>query len=160
MLGMWPRSIFGYDFFISYRRSTAATKYALQLYEELRKRNYRCFIDHQEFEAGPHFERRLVRAVRASSYLLLLATPQASESRYVRLEVSSALRKKRKIIPISVEGAYHPEDWKELAAYDHLWIDEKEENLVAGKPSIEVLDHIERSYEKPHLNSVRLRLLA
>jgi len=156
---MWPRSIFGYDFFISYRRGDGTTAYALQLYEELRRRNYRCFVDRQEFEAGPNFERRLVRAVRASSELLLLLTPGVAESKYVRLEVRTALSKHRRIVPINLERAYHAADWEELAAQDLLWIDEREENLAAGRPSSEVLDEIERSRKKPRLNSIRLRLL-
>jgi WD40 repeat protein len=157
---MWPRSVFGYDFFISYRREKWTAAYALRLYEELRKRNYRCFVDRQEFEAGPELERRLIRAVGLSSILLLVLTSGAAESKYVQLEVRTALKNRRRIVPINIGESYDRQQWPDLISHDLAWIDESQENLASGKTDGEVIDNVERAYRKPRLNVIRVRLLA
>lgn len=111
---MWPQSIFGHDFFISYRRGDRTSAYASCLHEELLKRNYRCFFDRKEFEAGPNFERRLSAEVRNSRIVLLIVDVETGRSKYVHWEIDAAVKRRRSVIPISIDRAFDEQDWPAL----------------------------------------------
>lgn len=98
--------LFGYDFFISHRQSDGAT-YSQALAEALKKhpRRFDVFIDLKEYPAGANISALQERAVRKSARMIVVVTPGAHESPWVRSEVESFLknrgdRKDGKVIPI------------------------------------------------------------
>lgn len=69
-------SLFGYDFFISYRWSDGR-EYALTLVEKLRQRGYDCFLDTDEYLPWGNWITDGARAIQKTGYLLLICTPDA-----------------------------------------------------------------------------------
>jgi hypothetical protein len=122
--------------FISYRRSDAAG-YAGRLYDRLASRfgSRRVFIDIDNIEPGDEFTRTIERRIGKADTVLVLIGPgwldaadddgrprlqQAGD--YVRLEISTALRLRKTLIPVllgraTMPGAAQlPADLAELAA--------------------------------------------
>ena len=100
------------DVFISYRRDGGYTLARL-LYECLRKENISAFLDLEELRSGP-FNEKLYSAIEdAENFVLVL--PQnaldrcSSESVWLRLEIEHAIKLKKNIVPILVNGFTFPE---------------------------------------------------
>ena len=106
--------------FINYRRSDASA-HANLLYDWVRERygEERVFKDVDTIEPGLDFAEAIERAVSASEVMLVLIGKQwivdANGRRrlddaedYVRLEVSTALQRNIRVIPVLVEGATMP----------------------------------------------------
>jgi len=95
----WSHALFGYDVFISYTRRDAreyANALALTLYS---KHDLVVFLDDQEFDVGERLP-VLLRAVRRSRMIVVLASPLVALSQYVPQEVAAAQEKGRRVVPI------------------------------------------------------------
>jgi WD40 repeat protein len=81
--------LFGFDFFISYAQSDG-TGYAEALRERLVKppRSFDCFIDLRDFHIGSELARQQSRALKKTTRLLVIVTPGAHKSAYVRSEIA------------------------------------------------------------------------
>ncbi|CCD95356.1 hypothetical protein BRAO375_4180011 [Bradyrhizobium sp. ORS 375] len=102
----WVDGLWGYDVFISYRRSDAAV-YARALHEALEAENTNSFIDATQFVPGDPLPQATLRNVRKSTLLVVLITPQICELRspdWVLTEVDAYL-------------ASHPEDPRVIAVF-------------------------------------------
>ena len=66
---------------------------------------YTVWIDRTDILAGARWERVIPREIRNAEALLLMLTPNAAQSDWVRREFFYALRKKIRIIPILVRPA-------------------------------------------------------
>lgn len=93
----------GDDVFISYSRADA-TVYALGLADELTKRGLACYIDQWGSPPGAQLPVPVLNALRRSTMLVLIGTPNAATSAAVQLEVETFLKTGRTIIPVSLEG--------------------------------------------------------
>ena len=131
----WPR-IFGYDFFISFK----AQSYASDLARRLRELDYTVFYSEEEASPGAVLDTTLVKALRRSKILLVVANEGALlHSQWVRKEVEEFRRKypKRPVIPINVDKAIetfgsHVEAAIWLGHEGRIWLDESKEALNEG----------------------------
>ena len=86
--------------------------YAAALANELSKpgRDFSCFLDQWGASAARELSKPVLRALRRSSVLVLIGTPGAANSTFVRQEVEifserNLLRVHRPIIPINIHVA-------------------------------------------------------
>ncbi len=103
--------------FISYRRNEAAA-YARGLYDQLVKRfgTEKVFLDLKNVGYGEDFVEAITKAAESCAVMIALISPrwsrgagaQAELDDYVRLEVSKALGRKIRVIPILIQGATMP----------------------------------------------------
>lgn len=106
--------------FISYRRNEAAA-YAGRLYDRLAARfgREKVFIDTEleNVDLGEDFVEAITSAAESCAVMVVLISRQwlrsevkrAGRPDYVRLEVSKALERKIRVIPILIQGATMPE---------------------------------------------------
>jgi len=103
--------------FISYRRNEAAA-YARGLYDQLVKRfgTEKVFLDLKNVGYGEDFIEATTSAAESCAVMIALISPrwprgsggQTELDDYVRLEVSKALGRKIRVIPILIQGATMP----------------------------------------------------
>ncbi len=135
----------GYDVFISYTRRDAR-HYAHELASRLmREHDFVVFLDDRELEVGQHLS-MLLRQVRRSRMLILLASPEVAKSEYVPQEVAAAQKRKRRIVPIDLEQTIA--QGRQGNAIGGILSDEKwetEENGLKQGPSDAIVDAIVRA---------------
>src|SRR5262249_9020317 len=93
----------GSDIFLSYRWSDNAKKYALSLRDALDKRGLDCFVDETSLSKGENIPHSIRRAIRSSKMVVLLATADAAESKWIPQEIQLANELDRKIVPINFQ---------------------------------------------------------
>lgn len=92
--------------FLSYRRSHVA--WALAVFQHLNRHGYDVFFDFEGLASG-NFEQVIVQNIRARAHFLVLLTPTAladcdAPGDWLRREVEEALRCRRNIVPLMLEG--------------------------------------------------------
>lgn len=93
-----------YDVFISYRRKTGADDARL-LQQALKARGYHVFFDYDSVRNG-EFDERIFSAIDEAPIFILMLSKGAldnciSEKDWVRIEIEYAIRKRRRIVPVS-----------------------------------------------------------
>lgn len=151
---LFVRARFRYDIFLSYSRADAA-RYATSLRDDLAKLDYSCFLDADEAPAGASLSTTLQKALNRSAVLVVVGSHAATQSHYVGQEVAHFSTTKRDVLPINI-GGLRDAHWGTFQAADHIWIDETEDALVAGRPSHAVVDAIEKRFRYTRRN-VRVR---
>ena len=101
------RWIVGRDFFISYTRRDAA-RYAARLARLLGER-HSVYLDQLDTPQGPELPPRLVRAVRRASTLVLVGSPGALASNWVRRELVEFAQTGRPVLLLDIAGALDAE---------------------------------------------------
>lgn len=104
------------DVFISYRRE-GGFAHARLLYECLNKEGISTFLDLEELRAGA-FNTKLYEAIDKSENFVVVLPPHAldrcmDEDDWVRLEIEYAIKNKKNIIPILVNGFSFPDNLPE-----------------------------------------------
>jgi hypothetical protein len=149
--------ITGFDIFISYRHGRAS-EYAESLRNALTAAGFKCFLDEHEPDASLELAAATRKALRKSSMLVVIGTPELAESRWVSQEIAIARSSRRiKIVPISVGGwlAGPPLSAPAMAYLQNLaWIDESEEAFVRGVPSPEVVKGIKLRFSRLRVNTL------
>lgn len=100
------------DVFISYRRD-GGDMTAMHIYQSLRDRGYNVFYDLEVLRAGK-FNEALLEAIDSCQDFVLILSPHAldrcqEEGDWVRREIAEALRKKKNIVPVMLNGFRFPE---------------------------------------------------
>lgn len=100
------------DIFISYRRD-GGDMTAMYIYQALKERGYNVFYDLEVLRAGK-FNDALLENIRACKDFVLILSPHAldrcgDENDWVRKEIAEALRQKKNIIPVMLNGFTFPE---------------------------------------------------
>ncbi|MEA2235659.1 MAG: hypothetical protein QOC81_383 [Thermoanaerobaculia bacterium] len=88
--------------FVSYTRSDEGLARELVTYLEAKGAD--VWWDLNSITLGTPLKGSLSSAVSDAKYLLLIATPAAARSKYVRLEVQTAISKGLRVIPITLDG--------------------------------------------------------
>jgi len=101
------------DIFISYRREGGYTMARL-LYECLHNAGLSIFLDLEELSSGP-FNEKLYEAIEKSENFVLVLPPNSldrcsAENDWLRLEIEHAIKLKKNIIPIMMEGFSFPDN--------------------------------------------------
>jgi hypothetical protein len=88
--------------FISYAREDAL--YAFRLAEELRRRRFEIWIDRDNIRHGERWPATLEQAVRNCAALIVIMTPEAETSDWVRNELNLALAGNKPVFPLLLKG--------------------------------------------------------
>lgn len=105
-----------YDVFISYRRDGGDTLAQL-IYDRLKEKGYRIFLDIESLRSGK-FNEKLLEVMDECKDVIVILPPNALErcknpGDWLYLEVSNALKHKKNIIPVMMKGFEWPEEWPE-----------------------------------------------
>jgi len=105
--------------FISYRR--LHRPFAERLKLDLEHAGLTVWRDHTDIPLGSYFENDILKAIADSTYLVLLASPDAAESEWVRREVLEAQRLGKTVIPIRLAGKSGtlPAEWERMNLIEH-----------------------------------------
>ncbi len=90
--------------FISYRRSDA-DEVARAIYDDLWQHRYAAFLDTEQIEGGADVQQRIEQAIADKDFVLLLDSPAAAESEWVKGEILEAQARR---IPIRVVEVGRP----------------------------------------------------
>ncbi len=157
--------LFGYDFFISYRRSDGED-YALRLVKLLRTYKYDCFLDTADYRPGENWVAGGRLALRRTTRLVFLCTRDAvadprgrrgAEDPVVR-ELQAFSREGRQKILIKLDELSDAE-WRAsevggfFSAYDLFLVDDRR------GPSQDVLEGLDRGCRLEKRNRRRLRVI-
>ncbi len=88
--------------FLSYAHQDAPAAAGLAL--DLAGRGCVVWVDREQLRAGDDWTRRIERAIDRSDVVAVLITRHSSRSRWVRREVLRAQRRRKRIVPIYVDG--------------------------------------------------------
>jgi WD40 repeat protein len=152
---------FRYDIFISYARRDGRD-YALKLRDQLQGLDFSCFLDLDELPVGSSLTRDIKRNLNRSATLVLVGSERAlHHSPYVSQEVEHFLSTGRTVIPvdfgfttamgITSEIAHPAREF--ILQNDLTWIDEKNEALASGTPSLAVADSIDKLFKYTRRNT-------
>jgi acetyl-CoA carboxylase biotin carboxyl carrier protein len=102
--------------FLSYSRSDSA--FALRLAADLKAGGANVWLDQTDIEPGKRWDREIEQALRNCSCVLVIMSPSSVDLENVRDEVSFALSKNKKIIPILYEQCDIPYRLERLQRVD------------------------------------------
>lgn len=91
--------------FISY--SHLDSRYAQSLAEELTRRGFSVWIDY-DINYGDRWFATITEAIRRSSCVVVIMTPDAEQSEWVEKEILFAQREKKPIFPLLLKGSGFP----------------------------------------------------
>lgn len=90
-------------FFMSYSRDD--TSLQKRIIGELRQRGIKVWVDTENLIPGsPAWEREIERAIRGASGIIVLLSPDANNSEWVRREISFAEQNQKRIFPVLIRG--------------------------------------------------------
>src|SRR5207247_11184942 len=90
--------------FLSYARAVGS--FVSQLQSDLQARGIPVWIDHEDIQPGtPDWEDSLRKAIRHAAAVVLVASPSARGSRYVKDELRIAEMYKRPVFPLWARGS-------------------------------------------------------
>ncbi|MFT3893488.1 MAG: TIR domain-containing protein [Anaerolineales bacterium] len=90
-------------FFLSYGREDTVKQ--RRIVRELRERGIKIWVDVENLTPGtPTWEREIEKAIRASTGLIVLLSPESNNSEWVRREISFGEQHRRRIFPVLIEG--------------------------------------------------------
>lgn len=151
--------LFGYDIFISYKHEDSDT-YTHGLSKEFIKHDYRVFVDKSETIAGDQLTTTLKSSLKKSRSLVVIGTPAALKSNYVKLEIVEFLKLNRPVILIDIAGALMDANALKAAwpgTEDLIRVPEKRINHQQGTPSADVIQAIENTFHFTKRNKIRRR---
>lgn len=93
--------------YISYVRRDG-NEIALRFADSLQRDGFNVWIDSTSIQSGDDWVSVIERALRASDVMIVIISPEYSNSRFARNELAYALRQNIKIIPIVMTGAEVP----------------------------------------------------
>jgi Tol biopolymer transport system component len=135
-------------FFMSYSRDDAG--YQRRVINELRQRGINVWVDTENLIPGsPAWEREIERAIRGASGIIVLLSPDANNSEWVRREISFAEHNQKRIFPVLIRG--DEDDSIPLRLSSHQRVDLRR-NFNDG------LDHLERAL-RDHLGATAVHRL-
>lgn len=90
-------------FFISYSREDTAKQ--RRIIKELRSRGVNLWVDVENLTPGtPTWEREIEKAIRGSTGIIVLLSPESNNSEWVRREISFGEQHRKRIFPVLIEG--------------------------------------------------------
>lgn len=149
--------LFGWDYFISYRRADAYG-YMKSLESSLFSKGIYCFVDESEILPGNALPREIKTGLRRSRKMILIASPQAAEPLNIRNtdwideEITTF---SKNIIAININESLAKFKNPKISNNDSfVYIPETLENLRGSKPSHEVIEDIvrERNFNSVNKN--------
>jgi TolB-like protein/Flp pilus assembly protein TadD len=124
------------DVFISYSRKDSA--HALELAEKLRASGVEIWIDKRGIEGAEHWAKEIAEGIRSCSTFLILLSPQSVVSEHVLRELSLAVEKRKRILPVKLMATELPASFEySLAGLQRVAISDFEGILRAHKNGVD-----------------------
>jgi TolB protein len=90
-------------FFMSYSREDTVKQ--RRIVKELRERGINIWVDIENLTPGtPTWEREIEKAIRGSTGIVVLLSPESNNSEWVRREISFGEQHRKRIFPVLIEG--------------------------------------------------------
>jgi TolB protein len=127
-------------FFMSYSREDV--NYQKKVLNELRQHGINIWVDTENLIPGsPAWEREIERAIRSAPGIIVLLSPDANNSEWVRREISFAEQNEKRIFPVHIRG--DEDDSIPLRLSSHQRVDLRR-NFNAGISELEkaLKDHL------------------
>jgi TIR domain/PQQ-like domain len=153
-------AVFGYDLFVSYKRGEASG-YARTLADQLIARDFTCFLDEDEAPVGYPLTDRIKAALSKTSVLLLIATPAALQSDWIKqeLDIFLACRFDGHVIVVNIAQCLNRSTDNPLArliqSLGLIWLDVRAEEFSTGVPTESTMRAIEAHFKYRRANSLR-----
>jgi hypothetical protein len=138
------RFLFGQDVFIAYSQRDARA-YAFELSNRLSKRGYASGPLPDQLPFGLDLASKWRKVLRQSSMMVVLGTPGAAGSEFVRLEIQEFLKLGRPVVPIDIDYGLRDASWFPLVA-GSVVVTETREALEQAAPSEAVIYQIDRGF--------------
>jgi hypothetical protein len=139
------RTLFGYDIFISYSRRDSLD-YAYAIARHFMAKGYECYIDQlSSIQPGKALPSNIKKAVARATAFILIGSEGAKSSEPIDNEIEHFRdhNRNRPLIPVDINHSID-QSARWFGRIEGLpLIADRQENLVKGKPSPEVLDRIE-----------------
>ncbi len=103
LLGLWLRGS-GKKFFVSYRESDGR-EVAKQLVEYLKRHGYPAWLDAERLDGGQIVQQAIEKHVAGADMVLLLDTPQVTDSKWIKKEIDAAIHGFVPIFPLVLRPA-------------------------------------------------------
>ena len=154
--------IFGYDFFISYTRRDGGKDYAEGLARRLKAAGFQIFFDSDEYAMGDDWKVEGKWALKRTSQLVLVASPEALSSPAVvrEVELYSSLPKRR-IIPIDFDGTIRNRDEsKPIFKYlkSEILFIEEDPSCLGSDPSDFIVQKLQDGFNLKRQDTKRSRV--
>jgi hypothetical protein len=155
-------AIFGYDFFISYTRRDGGKIYAERLARRLEAAGFNVFFDSDDYAMGDDWKAEGTWALRRTSQLIVVASPEALSAPAVVREVGIYSRlQNRRIIPIDFGGTVRNRD-ETKPIFEHLRPEilflEEEAARLGSDPSNFIVRKLQDGFNLRRQDSKRLRV--
>ncbi|WP_295392164.1 toll/interleukin-1 receptor domain-containing protein [uncultured Thiodictyon sp.] len=133
--------------FVSYRRSDG-TAAAEAIYRHLRVRGFDAFMDTKDeaIEPGEAFQTRIHEVILEKDFLLLVDSPDAADSEWVREEVSGTMNNRVAILVVRVGGSEGFPQTRDLPALD--WGPDQESCLFELERAVRSRLAVRRSFDR------------
>jgi len=106
-------------FFMSYSREDAVKQRRIS--KELRERGIDIWVDVENLTPGtPTWEREIEKAIRGSTGIIVLLSPESNNSEWVRREISFGEQHRKRIFPVLIEGDDNTSTPLRLASHQRL----------------------------------------
>ena len=90
-------------FFVSYSREDTVKQ--KRIVRELRERGINIWVDIENLTPGtPTWEREIEKAIRGTTGIVVLLSPESNNSEWVRREISFGEQHRKRIFPVLIEG--------------------------------------------------------
>jgi Tol biopolymer transport system component len=100
------------------REDTAKQK---RVVRELRQRGIEIWVDIENLTPGtPTWEREIEKAIRGATGIIVLLSPEANNSEWVRREISFGEQHRKRIFPVLIEGDDHTSTPLRLASHQRV----------------------------------------
>jgi WD40 repeat protein len=150
-MGIFPigasRLLFGRDFFISYPRREAA-RYAATLASRLSKQ-FSCYLDQLATPRGEKLPTPISRELARATVFVLVGSPGAIESIYVREEIRRFLETGRPLLLLDIDAALDRAPWDSPPWSSLVGVYRQRESLDAfqrAEPSQALLNYLHDSF--------------
>jgi hypothetical protein len=90
----------GLGIFFSYRRVEVDTAFVNRLEADLRARGYKTWVDRFRLEGGEDWRKKIDEAIAACSLFLMVLSPDAFKSDWVKYEFDQAQRLGKRLMPV------------------------------------------------------------
>ena len=106
-------------FFMSYSREDTVKQ--RRIVRELRERGLNIWVDVENLTPGtPTWEREVETAIRGATGIVVLLSPEANNSEWVRREISFGEQHRKRIFPVLIEGDDHTSTPLRLANHQRV----------------------------------------
>jgi len=133
-----------YDVFISYENYTGKS-FAENLKAALEKGNHRVFLASDDIRPGEDFKNKIFKALEECKYFVVIVTPSALQSEWVKEECEEARKLNKRIIPCRYYKGVNVEDLEKIGVKKEIQqIEFEKESELANRVIVAIQEPEEK----------------